>query len=210
MIYIAYIVCCLWVLPTNAQRELKIEFDQKALEKEYSIETLRFYLSKMQFHLSGDRWYKDEACAYLIDLDDSDSWEIPLPKEVAKGSIDSVSFWIGVDSLTNVSGILEGDLDPINGMYWAWNSGYINFKIEGEKHASSTGFEYHLGGYLAPFSAARKVCLGRSKTNKKLTVQINLKAFLDGIEMDELREVMVPGPDAAALSDHLSNCFLLE
>lgn len=26
---------------------------------------------------------------------------------------------------------MDGDLDPLNGMYWAWNSGYINMKIEG-------------------------------------------------------------------------------
>jgi len=65
---------------------------------------------------------------------------------------------IGTDSITNVSGALDGDLDPIKGMYWAWNSGCINFKLEGTRVISGkkTPFEYHIGGYNGPQATAMK------------------------------------------------------
>ena len=194
----------------NAQRTFKIEYDKDSLEENYTVSTLRFYLSNIQFHVKDDSWYSDEVNAHLIDLEDPKSWEIELPKNASKSRIDSVSFLLGVDSTTNVAGILEGDLDPINGMYWAWNSGYINFKVEGEKKTSMKKYEYHLGGYLRPFATSRQVVLSRDSKQKKLILHLELKPFLDEINMDELNEVMIPGPDAVILSDSLSKCFNLE
>ena len=49
-----------------------------------------------------------------------------------------LKFQLGIDSLTNVSGAMGGDLDPTKGMYWTWQSGYINMKIEGKSNSCKT------------------------------------------------------------------------
>jgi hypothetical protein len=207
MIRLLFIALLLSFQPVSAQRELDIEFDQDELKDRYEINVLRFYLMSLQFHVSGCEWYAEENSVHLIDLEDASSWKIQLPKEFGKSSIDSISFLIGVDSTTNVAGILDGDLDPIKGMYWAWNSGYINFKVEGKKLDSETKFEYHLGGYLPPFSTARRVSLARNPQKKRMTLRLELKQFLDELDMKELTEVMIPGEEAVLLSDQLSNRF---
>ena len=207
---ILVVFLCFWIHAVSAQRAIEIKFDKDSLKETYSVTTLRFYISQVQFHISDNSWIAEENSVHLIDLDDPDSWEIPLSKERSKSSIDSISFLIGIDSLTNVSGILDGDLDPIKGMYWAWNSGYINFKVEGENRSTESTFEYHLGGYLPPFATARRVVLTRNPQDKKMVIRLNLKQFLDQMNMSELNEVMIPGADAVALSDILSTCFSVE
>ena len=69
---------------------------------------------------------------------------------------DKIKFNLGIDSLTNVSGVMGGDLDPTKGMYWTWQSGYINFKMEGSSAVCPTRnheFQFHIGGYQDPFYA---------------------------------------------------------
>lgn len=210
MFRVGILIVCIWVTPVSAQRTLSIEFDESTVQSEYTIETLRFYLSNIQFHSTEGGWYADPIKAHLIDIEDAKSWEIELPKELKKSKIDSISFLIGVDSTTNVAGILEGDLDPVKGMYWAWNSGYINFKVEGKKQTTNSMFEYHLGGYLPPYSTSRKVVLARDLKEKRIVLRLELTRFLDEVDMNELNEVMIPGPNAVLLSDQLMNCFSLD
>ncbi|MDG1331085.1 MAG: hypothetical protein P8P74_02065 [Crocinitomicaceae bacterium] len=210
MIRALLVLSSLWVFPTFAQRALEIQFDQDSTEQGYSIETLRFYLSNIRFHTVEGVWHKEENSFNLIDIENPSSQKIPLPKDLVKAKIDSVSFLIGIDSTTNVAGILEGDLDPIKGMYWAWNSGYINFKVEGRSKALNTNFEYHLGGYLPPYASSRAVSFSRNSKNKRLVIHLSLKRFLDGIDMGNFSEVMIPGPKSAELSHSLSKCFSVE
>ena len=57
---------------------------------------------------------------------------------------------MGVDSAHNCSGAQTGALDPMNDMFWTWNSGYVMAKLEGISTASSSinqRMEYHIGGY---------------------------------------------------------------
>ena len=74
--------------------------------------------------------------------------------------IGSNTFYLGVDSLTNSNGAMGGDLDPTKGMYWTWQSGYINVKIEGKYSGCNTRnnkFQFHLGGYQNPFQTIQKI-----------------------------------------------------
>jgi hypothetical protein len=69
---------------------------------------------------------------------------------------------LGVDSLHNCSGAQSGALAPENGMFWAWNTGYIFLKMEGTAPASKQPdhlLEYHIGGYRTPNNAIRTVTL---------------------------------------------------
>jgi len=50
---------------------------------------------------------------------------------IPAGKYKSVTFLVGVDSVRNSSGLQTGALDPANGMFWTWNTGYIFFKVRG-------------------------------------------------------------------------------
>ena len=97
----------------------------------------------------------------MINQDDPKTGEIIL-KAIPPGNYKSISFLIGVDSLHNCTGLQEGDLDPIKGMFWAWNTGYIFLKLEGHSDLSKSEagvLEYHIGGYKSPANAIRRVTL---------------------------------------------------
>ncbi len=89
-----------------------------------------------------------------------------------------------MDSARNCSGIQSGALDPVNGMFWTWNTGYIFFKLEGRAAAShSTGntIEYHIGGYKAPANCIRHVTLAfpfpmKLMPEEKIAAEIRIKA----------------------------------
>lgn len=169
--------------------------------------TLRFYISDLSVYSKGKRWI-DPNKHHLMDLEDSASFFIKnVPIE-----IDSIEFNLGIDSVTNVAGILEGDLDPIKGMYWAWNSGYINFKLEGRSSSlissnPSKSFEFHLGGYLQPFPTIRKVSCVVIKKYGINVVPFDLSIFLNSLNLNEINSIMIPGKEASELSSILPKMF---
>jgi hypothetical protein len=123
-------------------------------------ENLRFTL--LNYFISNISLTKTDGSVYSVPQDSSyflikhtepESQTIEL--KVPKGKYKLVSFMIGVDSLRSTKGIeqRQGMLDVgghARGMYWAWHSGYIFFKMEGKSKSlpdSTNGFYYHIGGY---------------------------------------------------------------
>jgi len=99
-------------------------------------------------------------------------------ENVPAGEYSTLEFIIGVDSLHNCSGAQSGALDPMNGMFWAWNSGYIFLKLEGFAPSSNSPghiFEYHIGGYKQPNNCVRKVKLNLNGSNLLKEQTISLK-----------------------------------
>ncbi|MBK9489775.1 MAG: hypothetical protein IPO07_14125 [Haliscomenobacter sp.] len=94
------------------------------------FDNIRFYLSNIQFEMDDNTWIKDTVSAHLIDVFEPASLHI-ITQKIDLKRLKTIHFNLGIDSLINVSGALGGDLDPQKGMYWAWQSGYINLKIEG-------------------------------------------------------------------------------
>jgi hypothetical protein len=97
---------------------------------------------------------------YLIDEADSLSKIIVLKTSELK--IKAIEFLLGVDSVKNVSGVQTGALDPMNGMFWTWNSGYIMAKLEGVSSAAKVPgnlFSYHVGGFKNGENATRQIRL---------------------------------------------------
>ena len=163
---------------THSQNAVKITFqpmfegENLALNKVYYFKNDTLYISNFKCYISNLTYYKNDSIvhssikkAHLIDATDSSSFII-LENEFFK--YDEILFNIGVDSLTNVSGIFEGDLDPAKGMYWTWQSGYINFKLEGTSShcpARKNKFYWHIGGYLSPYNSLRKINLKLNKNH---------------------------------------------
>lgn len=169
-----------------------------------AVTGLRFYIGNPTVYKAG--LGQTDAHYYLIDLEDSNSCMVPLP-EIAG---DSLTFLIGTDSLTNVSGILEGALDPTLGMYWAWNSGYINFRLQGFCGAAPGAgkpFEYHIGGYLPPFPTVQKVTLPLSGNTLSPEIRVDVAVWLDQIDRTAVPIIMIPGKEAAKLATFLPSLF---
>jgi hypothetical protein len=77
------------------------------------------------------------------------------------GNYNRIQFLLGVDSLRNVSGAQTGDLDPVNDMFWDWNTGYIYFKMEGEfktvQQPAGDAYAIHIGGFKQPYPCLQSV-----------------------------------------------------
>lgn len=112
------------------------------------ISSLRFYVSNIRLLKKGKVVYASQSSYHLIDLADTSSTRIQIPLS-EPSTIDQVQFMLGIDSLTQSAGVMGGDLDPIKGMYWTWQSGYIHLKVEGAHQKSSDArhqFQLHIGG----------------------------------------------------------------
>lgn len=173
-----------------------------------TITTFRFYVGQCATHRKGG-WVSVDHGYHLVDAADPFSCAIDLGDALA--SADSISFLLGVDSLTNVSGAFGGDLDPIKGMYWAWNSGYINLKLEGNSPVSpypSRTFELHLGGYLPPFAAVQRITLPIPE--RPLIVRVDVKPLLRAAGVHMRCNVMSPSERAVYLSKVAATMFKVD
>jgi len=142
-------------------------FNNEPLEfgKEYTnahgekltVKMLNYFISNIKLTLKDGTEYviPQDSCYYLIKQSDKASQQIEL-KNVPEGKYTSISFLIGIDSARNTMDVSKrtGNLDiagTAKGMYWAWNSGYIFFKMEGKSpviHDSlSNNYYYHIGGF---------------------------------------------------------------
>lgn len=123
----------------------------------------------------------------------------------------NVFFQIGVDSSTHEAGVQSGDLDPMKGMYWTWNSGYIHFKLELKDTASSkldSQTILHLGGYRFGQSTIQQVeCMNLSTYNNQLC--FNIKPLLDYCQSRGIHQVMSPGQEAVQLSEIIAHSFFM-
>ena len=172
------------------------------------IETVKFYLTSIQLLNEKKIIYSENNSFHLIDLSIPSSLSFSLPFETSS-TFDEINFNLGIDSLTNSGGAQGGDLDPTKGMYWTWQSGYINFKIEGTSLRCNTRnheFNFHLGGFAFPFNAIQKINLSIS-TTKVINVEFDLKYFLDNVNLEKQNHIMSPSSDAIQLTKIVAQCF---
>jgi hypothetical protein len=152
----------------------------------FTVSRFRYYISNIK--LKNEDGSEFESHDYfLVDEAEPGSKKIMLPG-IPSGKYTSLSFTIGVDSLHNCSGAQSGALNPVNGMFWEWNTGYIFLKLEGHAHASTSSghiFEYHIGGYKAPNNCIRKVtlALGESGLNISSEQENNIVLKADILEI---------------------------
>lgn len=177
----------------------------------FVIEKLRFYISNITFETKSGELVKDSTIAHLIDMEDSASFTIHFPT-IDRNTIQSLHLTFGTDRATNIAGILEGDLDPINGMYWSWNTGYINFKIEGRRvlNSETIPFEYHIGGYLAPFPTEQQASFQVNDLNDSIHINLDLQKLFSQININETPSILIPGKASSDLSKIIQQSFILE
>lgn len=165
----------------------------------FKINKLKFYISNLKFYLKGKEVLEYHKKHILIDIENENSLKILIPNKLR---FDEITFNLGVDEETNKSGAKGGDLDPINGMYWTWNSGYINFKVEGI-YKGSNDFSYHIGGFMKPYDTIQLIKMNFHSLNENKIV-LNFDEFFNKIDFS-LSEILSPGENAVKLSTLLAN-----
>jgi hypothetical protein len=157
--------------------------------QDFSITKFKYYIGNLTFtRINGEVFFIDDY--FLIDEEKPNSKKLSL-KNVTAGEYVSISFTIGVDSIDNCSGAQSGALDPINGMFWTWNTGYIFMKLEGVSNFSSSpnaALEYHIGGFKKTSNCIRNVLL---PLNKPIFVTAQNKEKIE-IKTDVLEILKTP------------------
>ena len=167
----------------------------------FSINKLQFYISDLRFYSQNKEVLEYHKKYILIDIENENSLKISIPSNLM---FDQVLFNIGIDEETNKTGAKGGDLDPIHGMYWTWNSGYINFKLEG-LYNNNNEFMFHVGGFMKPYNTLQKVKINKAKEhNNKL--ELNFDRFLNSLDFN-LDKILSPGKNAVKFSNMLAKSF---
>ncbi len=175
------------------------------------IDTFKFYFSNLC--LSGTKPFCEKESYHLIDAENISTLSFTL-KDIPIANYSELSFEIGVDSLKNTKGVLTGDLDPIKGMYWAWNTGYIAAKLEGHSKVCKTlhnAFEFHIGGYLQPYRSLRKNKISVGNLQISSTAVNTLELYADAaewfktpekIDVSKINSIVLPNKQSVMMADN--------
>ena len=182
------------------------------LHKKYALRELNdsIVFSKIKFYISDPLIFKNDSLFespakryHLVDLSNPESLILQTKLE----DFDEIQFNIGIDKQTNLDGVRGGDLDPLKGMYWTWNTGYINIKIEGVIYSNDDGvkvFKYHIGGFEPPVNTSQNVSLSKLKNQP---IVIDMDRFLNLIDFNKDLMVLSPGVTAVELSSNFKKSF---
>ena len=168
--------------PFLGENYLELEKNYALKKNSVEISTLKFYVSNIQFLKKGKPVDFIQKKHFLMDFENPESLKI-LHKKRKNAYFDAICFEVGINRSTNLSGAMGEDLDPTNGMYWTWQSGYINFKIEGkitQNNSKKQNFIYHIGGYEKPYETLQKLTFP-IKNLDKIEIKIQLDSFLDDL-----------------------------
>jgi len=187
----------------------------------FEISRFRFYAGKIAPVYADTTLKINISPAYhLIDFSDSASTAIKL--SAPAGTYSGIQFQLGVDSIDQYRGAQSGDLDPIKGMFWTWNSGYLSFKIEGYSPVSNQPAQviaYHIGGFRYPYNTVWKIRLDSTNDvpfqvsgENKITIEVamELDNFFDStnpLHINEISSCTTPGLLAEKISENFTGIF---
>ena len=138
---------------------------------------------------------KTGSKAWLLDLSDSSS----LDQQMSRPGNIKISLLFGIDSAIQMGGVGTGALDPQRGMYWTWQTGYVQWKMEGaiRVNGEEHPLELHLGGFDGATKAQAMLSdyLVKPTTNS-VTAQWDLMPFIAQILNQKKFGVMSPSPIA--------------
>jgi hypothetical protein len=152
-------------------------------------------IDKLRWYLSLPTAGKKGSKAWLLDLADS----VCLDQQMSRPVNNKISLLFGIDSALQVGGVGTGALDPLRGMYWTWQTGYVQWKMEGAIRVDGveSPLELHLGG----FDGATKSQSMLSDyliypTTNSVIAQWDISPFLAEVVRRKKFGVMSPSPIA--------------
>ena len=193
---------------------------QNKYHEPFSIEQCKYYISAIR--ITGENGETQTLLQSTHLVDAADSATLTLQFTTSIPVITSIRFDLGVDSQANTGGVHNGDLDPMFGMFWTWNTGYIDARLEGHSdsaHAPAHRFTWDVGGYRPGVDATRPVVLSLPAAAKKpigakaprvLDIRADLLHWFDGPHPIHLSQTPIchqPGPLAMQLADNYATMF---
>ena len=185
----------------------------------FTVTKFKYYISNVSLENKTDKQAEKESY-HLTDARDSTSMSFSYM--VTEGKYRDLVFLLGVDSIRNCSGAQTGALDPMNDMFWTWNSGYVMAKFEGGSDSSKAmrRMEYHIGGYKASENVVQNIRLHAatpiSITEGKETIIIietDISKWwqtIDKITIAENPICTTPGSLAKRIAANYSNMFSIQ
>jgi hypothetical protein len=210
----------------NRPLQLSREAYSNSFGEPFSVQQFKYYVSAIRVTGEGGERVngREERAgegreeevllkeAHLVDEGDSSSLVLNL--STALDMIRTIRFVVGVDSLANTGGVQGGDLDPMLGMFWTWNTGYVYARLEGESdsaHSPAHRFTWDIGGYKDPSNALRTVTLDVGAGGKKvICITADVLKWFDGKSPVHLAWSPVchqPGALAMRIADNYSTMF---
>jgi hypothetical protein len=157
---------------TNTKSSFTLEFEHQvngavlnlntttyrnAKGEEFKIDVFKYYVSNVKLSKTDGTTYLIPESYFLID-ESKPSTKLITVNDLPTGDYTKIEYTIGVDYARNFAGAQTGALDPVNGMFWTWNSGYIFVKLEGtspQSKAQNNALTFHIGGVLDPNNTIR-------------------------------------------------------
>ena len=193
---------------------------QNAAGDSFSIRMYKYYISNIKLTDNNGNQWSEPNSYHFIDaaFPNTNTFDI---SNVPAGTYVSMTFLIGVDSARNVSGSQTGALDPVNGMFWTWSSGYIMAKLEGKapnSPAAGDNIVLHIGGFSGANSGLRWATPSFGTSQAVVTsttgAHINLKSdalrWFTGstnISFATVNNVMSPSANSVAIANNYTNMF---
>jgi hypothetical protein len=187
----------------------------------YTISKFKYYITNIE--VANSTVAASEKESYHL-VDQSAAASLNFNASLATGSYTSISFLLGVDSTRNVSGAQTGALDPLNDMFWTWNTGYIMAKMEGNSPVSTqpnNKVEYHIGGFKGANNVLKKIQLlmpagklleVRDGKTSEIKITADFAKWWRGgtdIKIATLPVCTTPGVQARQIADNYAGMFTL-
>ncbi len=159
----------------NAPLILDQQIYTNAVGQDYSIKTVKYFVSQIAFHNTDGSVYTNPTI-HFVDIRDSETLQLELTNPIPNGSYSSISFVYGLAPEDNITSSLGIDLDRL--MEWPvpMGGGYHYMKLEGDYQGSngSDFFNFHAGPLTGKdYSIAVDIPLNDLVTaSKKLNLNI--------------------------------------
>ncbi len=189
----------------------------------FKLTTLKYYISNIKLIKNDGSIFVEENSYHLINQAKQTSLNLTLIN-VPQGNYKAISYVIGVDSAKCCSGAQIGDLDPANGMFWDWDTGYIMGSLIGTS-PQSTGQNNAIVFQTVGFTGANNVIkyanLNFNTTTANVnsehspTIYINCNVLEwfnlpNNIKFATTNFVAAPGTESKKIADNYEDMFTIK
>jgi hypothetical protein len=187
--------------------------------EQFKLTKFQYYISNVFLLKQGSTLIHPETESYHLIKAENGNTNFSF--NIKNKDVNQIKFLIGVDSTRNVSGAQTGALDPLNGMFWTWSSGYIMAKMEGTSpvsNAVSNLVTYHIGGFTGVNSSLRWVTLNippSAFVNNafNINLQCDINKFFNGVHAMKIVDepiMMNHGVASAKYADNYATMFTIQ
>ncbi len=216
-----FLLCiCLILLTSNIYAQFceKITFQFFWNEKPLLLESPlllgndTIYLSKVQFYVSNFLVHNQKDKKKILNypkLISTENNSFFMDKKIDLKKFTKISFALGLDEATNIGKYgQKQDLDPQNGMFWTWESGYVFWKMEGYffENKRKRGLIYHLGRkncYQEAFFELKNLQI----ENQNLILKIDFQKIWENQSLKSYPNNMMAGKETELLAKKIIGLF---